>query len=405
MSAFEYTALDAVGKQRKGVLEGDTPRQIRQQLREKGYSPLSVVEVQQKEARRGGQRLSFQRGVSATDLALVTRQFATLARSGLPIDECLRAVSQQTEKARIRSMLLGVRAGVMEGHTLAHALGDFPHIFPDLFRSTVAAGEQSGRLDVVLERLADYTENRQALIQKTSLALIYPTFLVVAAVAIVVVLLAYVVPQVVQVFDNIGQELPILTRGLILVSDTVRDYGLTAAVIGVIGFVIFRFMLRREGPRRQYHRIVMNLPLVGRLVRGLNAARFSRTFSILAASGVPVLEALRISSQVLTNLPMRMAVEDAATMVREGATIHVALDKSGYFPPMTIHLIASGESSGNLEGMLERAASSQEREVETLISAVMGIFEPMLLLMMGGVVLLIVLAILLPIFDINQLVQ
>ncbi len=405
MGAFEYTALDSTGKQRKGVMEGDAPRQIRQQLREKGYSPLTVVEVKQKESRQSKQLFTLQRGISATDLALITRQFATLARSGMPLDESLRAVSQQTEKPRIRNVILGVRSRVLEGHTLADAFSDFPQIFPDLYRSTVAAGEQSGRLDMILERLADYTENRQAMIQKTMLALIYPSFLIIAAVGIVIVLLAYVVPQVVQVFDNIGQELPVLTRALIALSAAIREYGIVGAIVLAVGIFSFRFAVKHDGPKRHYHRMLLKLPLLGRLIRGLNSARFARTLSILTASGVPVLEGLRIAAEVLSNLPMREAVSDAANMVREGGGIAVALDKSRYFPPMTIHLIASGESSGDLEGMLERAAGSQEREVETLISAVMSIFEPVLLLLMGGVVLLIVLAILLPIFDLNQLVQ
>lgn len=404
MGAFEFTALDGTGKQRKGVLEGDTPRQIRQQLREQGFTPLAVVEVQQREAKRSRQGF-MQRGISATDLALITRQFSTLVRAGLPIDEALRAVSQQTEKARIRSMLLGVRARVTEGHPLASALADFPHVFSDLYRSTVAAGEQSGRLDIVLERLADYAENRQAMMQKTMLAMIYPSFLVFASLGIVTALVTFVVPKVTQVFMDLKQELPALTKGLIALSDFMREYGLTLGLFIVVAVVVFRFLLRREGPRRQYHRVLLRLPVLGRLIRGLNAARFARTLSILSASGVPVLDALRIASQVLSNLPMRQAVEQAAVMVREGTAIAVALDKSRYFPPMTIHLIASGESSGNLEGMLERAASSQEREVETMISAALGIMEPVLLLVMGAVVMLIVLAILVPIFDINQLVK
>ena len=404
MGAFEYTALDATGKQRKGVLEGDTPRQIRQHLREQGFTPLNVLEVRKKEEKRSRQSF-YQRGISATDLALLTRQFATLVRSGLPIDEALRAVSQQTEKERIRSMLLGVRARVTEGHPLAVAMADFPHIFSHLFRSTVAAGEQSGRLDVVLERLADYTENRQAMMQKTSLALIYPIFLVLASTGVVVVLVAYVVPQVVQVFSNLNQALPFMTQILITGSDFLREYGIAGFLALAVLFGLFRLALRRDGPKEMYHRFLLRLPIIGRMIRGLNAARFARTLSILAASGVPVLEGLRISSQVLSNLPMKKAVEHAATMVREGSAIAVALDRSRYFPPMTIHLIASGESSGNLEGMLEKAASSQEREASTLISAFLGILEPLLLLVMGGVVLFIVVAMLVPIFNINQLVR
>ena len=406
MGAFEYTAMDAVGKQRKGVLEGDTPRAIRQQLRDKGYTPLAVVEVRQREAKRSRKSgFGFQRGISSTDLALFTRQFATLTHSGLPIDEALKAVSQQTEKARIRSMILGVRSRVLEGLPLANAMEDFPHAFPELYRSTVMAGEQSGKLDGVLDRLADYTENRQALIQKTSVALIYPIFLIIASIAIVVALLTFVVPQVVQAFSDMGGTLPWLTVALIAISDWLREYGLMAGFALVVLFIVVNLILRNPAPRKRYHQLLLKLPVIGRLVRGLNAARFSRTMSILVASGVPVLEGLRISSSVLTNLPMRLAVEDAATFVREGSSISVALDKSGYFPPMTIHLIGSGESSGNLEDMLERAAASQEREVETMIAAFMGILEPLMLLVMGGVVLLIVLAILMPIFEMNTLLN
>lgn len=405
MSAFEFSALDTTGRSHKGLLEGDTPRQIRQQLRDKGWTPLTVEQVRQKESRKGSFNVSLRRGISATDLALIARQLATLVRAGLPIEETLRAVSQQTEKARLKSMLLAVRARVMEGHSLAVALGDFPSAFPNLYRTTVAAGEQSGYLDVVLERLADYSESKQQLNQKMTLALIYPALLTIVAILVVTALLAFVVPKVVQVFDNIGQQLPIATRILIALSDFIRDYGLILLGVIVLLSVGFRFLMRHEGPRYRYHQLLLKLPLVSRLVRGLNAARFARTFSILTASGVPVLDGLRISSQVVSNLPMRAAVEEAASKVREGASLHAALERSRYFPPMTIHLIASGESSGNLEGMLDRAAISQEREMETLMAALLGLFEPLLIIGMGGAVLFIVIAILLPIFDLNQLVK
>ncbi len=404
MGAFEFTALDARGREQKGVLEGDAPRQIRQQLREKGWMPLSVQEVIQRET-RSKKQISLRRGVSATDLALITRQLATLVRAGLPLEECLKAVAQQTEKSRLKSMLLGVRSRVMEGHTLAMGLADFPHVFPELYRSTVEAGEQSGHLERVLERLADYTENRQQMRQKIQLALFYPALLTAVAILVVVGLMTYVVPQVVQVFENIGQNLPALTRILIAISDFLRENGLTILLLIVAGSVAFVYLMKRDGPRRQFQRLVMRMPLAGRLEKGMNTARFARTFSILMASGVPVLEAMRISAQVMSNLPMRDAVDEATDRVREGASIHAALEKSGYFPPMTVHLVASGEASGKLEEMLERAAINQEREIETLIAAMLGLFEPMLILVMGGVVLIIVLAILLPIFDLNQLVQ
>ncbi|HHJ14156.1 MAG TPA: type II secretion system protein GspF [Gammaproteobacteria bacterium] len=414
MGAFEYVALDAGGKEKKGVLEGDTPRQIRQQLRDQGLTPLEVSEASQRVARKKGGAKGkaessstggrFGRGISATDLSLITRQLATLVRSGLPLEEALQAAAQQNEKPRLKSMLLAVRARVMEGHTLATGLADFPRVFPELYRTTVSAGEQSGHLDVVLERLADYTENRQQMQQKIQLALFYPAMLTLVAAFVVIGLMTYVVPQVVQVFDNIGQELPGLTRGLISVSDFMRDYGLFVLVVLAAGIGLANWVLRKEGPKRRFHKFLLRLPLIGRLERGVNAGRFARTFSIVTASGVPVLDGLRIAAEVMSNVPMREAVEEATRKVREGASISAALEKSGYFPPMTVHLIASGESSGKLEEMLERAAINQEREIETLISAVMGLFEPVLILVMGGVVLVIVLAILLPIFNLNQLV-
>jgi general secretion pathway protein F len=404
MAAFTYTALDPTGRTKKGLLEGDTARQVRQLLRDQGLTPLSVEEIARREARRTRGPL-LQRRVGALDLALLTRQLSTLVRAGLPLDEALSSVAQQSAKARVKSLLLGVRARVMEGHSLADGLEQFPHVFPELYRATVAAGERSGHLDVVLERLADYAEARQQMQQKTLLALFYPLLLTGVAVLVAVALLAYVVPQVVQVFANIGQELPWLTRALIAVSDFLRDTGLVLLGGIVAAGIGAQYTLRREGPRTRFHRLLLRLPLIGRLVRGLNAARFARTFSILMASGVPVLEAMRISAQVLSNLPMRRAVEEAAARVREGASIHAALEQSGCFPPMTVHLIASGESSGTLEAMLDRAAANQEREMETLIAAVLGLFEPLLILVMGGLVLVIVLAILLPIFELNQLVR
>ncbi|MGB5306004.1 MAG: type II secretion system inner membrane protein GspF [Gammaproteobacteria bacterium] len=405
MGAFEYTALDVKGREKKGVIEGDAPRQVRQQLREQGWVPIEVQEVAQRETRSHTRPALLQRGISATDLALITRQLATLVRAGLPLEECLRAVSQQTDRARLKSMLLAVRSRVMEGHTLAAGLSDFRHVFPELYRTTVEAGEQSGHLERVLERLADYTEGRQQMRQKIQLAVFYPAMLTLVAILVVGGLMTYVVPQVVQVFDNIGQELPPLTRGLIATSDFLRESGTTILLLLILSGVAIGYLLRNPGNRRRFHLLLLGIPLVGRLERGLNTGRFARTFSILTASGVPVLEAMRISAQVMSNLPMRGAVDEAAARVREGASIASALERSGYFPPMTVHLIASGESSGKLEDMLERAAINQEREIETLIAALLGLFEPLLILFMGGVVLIIVLAILLPIFDLNQLVQ
>jgi general secretion pathway protein F len=407
VSAYEYLALDHSGRQRKGLLEGDTARQVRQLLRDQGLTPLSVEETRG-EAQTGEVRRRsglFKPRISATELALVTRQLATLVRSGLPLEQAIQAVAQQTERPKSRSLLLSVRSRVMEGHTLAAALESHPSVFPELYRATVAAGEQSGHLDVVLERLADYAEARQQMRQKLTLALLYPVILTMVAILVVIGLLTYVVPQVVQVFDSLGQNLPILTVILLDTSAFLRQHGMTMLAVLAVASVLFSLLMRRPGFRRWVHAVLLRLPLVGRLQRGVNTGRYTRTLSILLASSVPVLEALRISGQVITNLPMRDAVERTAVKVREGADLHSSLSESGYFPPMTVSLIASGEASGNLEKMLDRAAIQQDRETETLVGALMGLFEPLLILTMGLVVLVIVLAILLPIFEMNQLVR
>jgi general secretion pathway protein F len=403
MGAFEYTAVDPSGKEKKGVIEGDTPRRVRQALRERDLLPLSINEIAEKETSKK-QIFPARRALSANDLAIITRQIATLVHSGIPLEEALTAVGEQNDKPRIKSVIMGVRAKVMEGHTLADGLADFPKAFPEIYRATVLAGEQSGHLDAVLERLADYTESRQELRQKIMNAMIYPIVLTVLAFSIVSLMLVYVVPKVVGVFANTGQELPALTTALIALSDFLRDYGVFVLIlIGVLAWVARR-ALQHPGPRRKFHIFLLRLPVVGKLVRGLNTAQFTRTFSILTGSGVPVLESLQISAEVISNLPMRDGVEEAAARIREGAAIGKSLAASGHFPPLCIHLISSGEASGQLEMMLGRAAANQEREMDGLIAALLGILEPALIVGMGGVVLVIVLAILLPIFELNQLV-
>jgi general secretion pathway protein F len=403
VGAFEYVALDKSGKEAKGLIEGDTPRHVRQMLREKRLLPVKVTEVAQREARRQ-RAFSLRRGITPAELALVTRQLASLSQSGLPLEESLLAVSQQNDQPRTKSILLGVRSKVMEGHTLADGLADFPQAFPDLYRATIAAGEQSGHLDVVLERLADYTEARHELRQRVTNAMVYPITLVVMAVAIISFMLASVVPKIVDVFENTSAELPALTRAMIATSDFLRNHWLLV-LLGVAGLIWgIWWILKQEGPRRRWHHILLRMPIVGRLTRGINTARFTRTFSILAGSGVPILDAMRISASVIENLPMRDAVNDAAVRVREGASISKSLETSRLFPPMMVHLVSSGEAGGKLGEMLTRAADGQEREVDGLIAALLGILQPLLIVLMGGVVLLIVLAILLPIFEINQLI-
>ena len=407
MGAFEYTALDAAGRRHKGVLEGDTARQVRSLLRDKALLPVTVAEIAAQESRtqRAAGSFTLLRRVSTTDLALLTRQLATLVRAGLPLEEALLAVSQQTERPRVQSILLGVRARVMEGHALAVGLADFPRVFPEIYRATVAAGEQSGHLDTVLERLADYTESREVLRQKVLGAMLYPIVLTIMSFTIVSILLAYVVPKVVQVFENSRTRLPLMTRALVAVSDLIRHYGIWLLLALIALAVLFVRWQREPANQRRVHRWLLTLPLVGKLLRGFNTARFTRTLSILTASAVPVLDALRISGEVVTNLPMRDAVAEATARVREGAPIGRSLAASRLFPPMTIHLISSGESSGKLENMLERAALSQERELEGLVTALTGLLGPLLIVCMGMFVMGIVFAMLLPIFEMNTLIR
>jgi general secretion pathway protein F len=404
MGAFVYIALDPKGREQKGVLEGDTPRQVRQQLREQGLTPLEVNEAAERES-NAPRAFGIGRGISASDLALITRQLATLVRSALPVEESLLAASEQSEKPRLKSMLLAVRARVMEGHTLAQGLGQFPHVFPEIFRATVAAGEHTGHLDGVLERLADYAETRQQLRQKIGLAMLYPMILTVVALVIVTMLMIYVVPKITAVYIQSHKALPLLTQILIWISDTLRHEGIYLLILIIAAVFGISYLFRNPEVRKRWDSRQLKLPLVGRLVRGLNTARFTRTLSILAGSGVPVLDALRISGEVVENIPMREAVADATLRVREGSSISQSLGRSRLFPPITVHLIASGETSGQLPQMLERAAQHQERELEALTARMVGIFEPVLILVMGAMVMVIVLGVLLPIFDMNTMVH
>jgi len=406
MAAFEYQALDPKGHSVKGVLEGDAERQVRATLREKGLTPLRVDVIDRRaDAKHSRWSFSIRRGISSSELALITRQFSTLIHASLTIEQCLNALIEQVESARARAVLAGVRTRVLEGQSLARGLGMFPESFPDIYRSMVDAGEQSGRLDEVLSRLADYTENRQNLQQKVLLAFIYPALVTLVASAVVIGLLVYVVPQVTRVFENTGQALPLITVVLISISDFVRTGGWWWLSIGLMTIIVLRLALREPHLRLRWHYWLLRLPLVGRLLRGTNAARLSSTLGILTASGIPLLNAMQSAVQTVTNLPMRAAVEDALRQVREGGSLSRALGKTRLFPPMVIHLIASGEATGKLDQMLERAAVAQTRELENWVRALTALLEPLLILAMGAIVLFIVLAILLPIFEMNQLIK
>jgi general secretion pathway protein F len=404
MAAFEYLALDVRGRRHKGVLEADSARQVRQILRERQLSPLDVQATRTREQAPGGGHFSLVRGLSARDLALLTRQLATLIQAALPVEEALRAAAAQARVPRIQSMLLAVRARVLEGHGLASSLKEFPAAFPELYRATVAAGEHAGHLGPVLEQLADYTEQRQQSRQKIQLALLYPLILMCASLLIVAFLLGYVVPDIVRVFVDSGQTLPTLTRGLIVASEWVKGWGWLAVIVLLLGFFALRWALRDEAVKLRWHDLLLRVPLLGRLIRATDCARFASTLAILTQSGVPLVEALAIGAEVIVNRVIRAQVVVAAQKVREGGSLTRALEASGQFPPMMLHMIASGERSGELDQMLARTARNQENDLGAQVALMVGLFEPFMLVFMGAVVLVIVLAILLPILSLNQLV-
>ncbi|HZT61833.1 MAG TPA: type II secretion system inner membrane protein GspF [Burkholderiales bacterium] len=405
MSGFEYNALDAAGREKRGVIEADTERHARTLLRERGLAPLAVQSTRDS-VEKSALRERFSRaGLSRGELALVTRQFATLERAGLTIEECLNVLIEQAESAGARRLLAEVRARVLEGQSLSRGLAAFPSAFPQIYRAMIQAGEHSGKLGDVLERLADYTENRESLRNTMLTAFIYPALVTVVALLVVGGLLVYVVPQVTRVFVNMGQTLPLATRILIALSDFARASGLPTLAGLVAAFVVAKLLLRDEARRAAWHRWLLRLPVVGRLIRGVNAARFADTLGILTTAGVPLLASLQSAAAVLTNLPMRAAVEEAVRRVREGAALSSSLGSARLFPPLIIHLIASGEATGRLDTMLARAAEAQSRELDTWVRRLTALLEPVLIIFMGLIVLFVVVAILLPIFDMNTLVR
>lgn len=400
MGAFQYQALNKSGSTIKGMVEADSERQARQLLRDQGLIPVDIRTLaKQQHLLRSKDKLSAQ------DLSLLTRQLATLLAAGIPVEESLRGVGEQTEKDRVRGLIMGVRSKVLEGYSLAQALGEFPNAFPELYRATVGAGEQTGRLDLVLEKLADYTENQQGTKQKIQQALIYPTLMIVVSTAIISFLLAFVVPKIIEVFTSSGQTLPAMTQVLISISDVIKAYGLIIFIAMVIALAAFKKSLDNIKIKTAWHKLLLKLPVSSYLVRSVNVARYIHTFGILFAAGVSVLETMRVSASLLTNLVMRTSFDTAASRVREGTAINQALKDTGFLSPMATHLIASGEKSGQLAAMMERAASHMDNEVRRLIDTALTLLEPLVILFMGAVVLFIVLATLLPVFSMEQLVN
>lgn len=404
MAAFDYQAVDPRGKSKKGVIEGDNARQVRSLLRDQGLIPIEVTPSLVKAKEEASSSGFGSKKISSSELALITRQLATLVESGLPIEEALLAVAEQCEKDKLKSMIMSVRSKVTEGYSMAESMAEFPSIFDNLFRAMVAAGEKSGHLDRVLNRLADYTEQRQHMRSQLIQALIYPIIMTIVAVGVITVLLVAVVPEIVGQFEHMSQELPGSTLFLISMSDFLRAYLLWVVLAIIITMALFKRMLRRPTFLMEAHKRQLSLPIIGKVTRGLNTARFARTLSICTASAVPLLESMKISGDVLTNVHIKEKVKESADKVREGGSLHSSLKQTMLFPPMMLHMIASGERSGELEQMLERAADNQDREFEAIVSISLKVFEPALMVTMAGVVLFIVMAIIQPILQLNTLI-
>ena len=412
MSAYSYKALDNNGKIVKGVIEGDSERQVRTQLRSRDLKPVSVSSSNEKTGKQvseargvdGGFGRLFKPRISQSELALITRQMATLVQSNMPLDEALTATAQQARKPRIKSLMLQVRARVMEGHSLAYALGDFPQIFNEMYCAMVKAGESAGFLGTVLEQLADYTENSQYTQQKLKGAMIYPIVLMVLSVVVIGVLMVFVVPDLVGMFNHTNQELPGLTVFVIATSDFFSAWWWMVLLVIVSLIVLTRQLLKSPARRKVWHTVVLKIPFISSLVTSMDTARFASTLSILTSSGVPLLDGLRIAGEVLSNLRLREASKSVAVAVQEGSSLNRALTQADVFPPMMVHMVASGEASGELEAMLSRSSTNQQRELEMTLGNLMAVFEPLMIIVMAGVVCTIVFAILLPIIEMNNLI-
>ena len=406
MPAFRYEAVDDGGATHKGVVNSDSARAARADLRVQGLTPLAVEAITAQVDEKGvAKRRGFGERLSQNELALFTRQLASLLEAGLPLEQAFTALLEQAERPYVRDLIASIRAEVIGGASFSDALSRYPRDFAEIFRALVASGEQIGHLARVLSRLADYIERRNALVQKVKLAFTYPAIVTVVAFAIVIFLLTYVVPQIVSVFTNTKQKLPMLTMIMLAVSNFLKAYGIIMGVAVIGAFVAWRRALRNPALKLRYHTWLLTAPIYGKFERSLNTARFASTLAITTGSGVPILRALDTSRDTLSNVAMRDLVEQASAAVREGVSLARALSAQKHFPPMLIHMIRAGEITGELPAMLERAANSQQQDLERRTLTIAGLLEPVLILAMGVVVLLIVLAVLMPIIEINQLVR
>ncbi|WP_317932524.1 type II secretion system inner membrane protein GspF [Halioxenophilus sp. WMMB6] len=414
MAAFSYTAINNAGKTVKGVIEGDSERQVRAHLRGQQLKPLTVATTREKSAKGGGRKGAEASGFSLAKLfpaslnikerALVTRQLASLLQSGLPLDESLNTAAKQAGRPAVQSILFSIRSRVLEGHSLAQAFSEHPKSFDSMYRSMVRAGESSGYLGQVMEQLAEYIERNQHTANKLKMAMIYPVVLLTVSVSVVTILMVFVVPDLVQMFEQNERTLPLITRILIGFSDLLRNFGWLILLLLIGGVVGFQYLIKNAERRRTWHRFLLRVPLVKSVILLADSSRFAGTLSLLVESGVPLLQALRIATQVLGNTELQHACSDVSRTVQEGGSLNKALKQAGWFPPLLVQMTASGEANGTLDKQLKHCATNQERELEMKLTTTLGIFEPAIVVIMGGAIAFIMMAILLPIFDLNQMV-
>jgi len=406
MAAFEYQALDANGKNVKGITTGDHAKQVRAELRAQGLIPVAVKSVSDSKANnaqgRGGKTASKIK-IKSNDLSIMTRQMATLLDSGMTVEETLSAVIKQSEGHKMKSIMSDIRALVTEGYSLSDAIALYPYSFPEIYRASISAGEQSGTLDKVLDRLADYLESSHEMQQKISQAIVYPIFLFFMCSGILALLITVVVPKVVNVYKDTGQELPALTRYVIGLSDFLVSHGVLITVILTALFFITRYIFSQEGPAFWLHSLYLRTTGLRKMVQNVDSARMSRTLSIMVGSGVPILSSMQASQGVMNNKVLQRDLEQATEEVAQGVAIGRALERKGNFPPLLVHMVTSGENSGRLDHMLDKAATATENEMQTRVAMMVSLLGPLMILVMGGLVFTIVMAILMPIFNIQQL--
>lgn len=409
MAAFEYQALDTHGKTVKGITTGDHAKQVRSELRAQGLVPLDVNAVSESANKKSENKAKGSSArkvkIKLNDLSILTRQMATLLESGMTVEETLGAIIKQSDGYKIKSVMSDIRSLVTEGYSLSDAIALYPNSFPEIYRASISAGEQSGTLDKVLDRLADYLEDSHAMQQKVSQAVVYPVFLFFVCSAILVLLITLVVPKVVKVYEDTGQDLPWLTVAVINLSDFLVDHGLLLGLLLILIVLGIRYIFQQDGPRYWLHNLYLKTGGLRKMVQNVDSARMSRTLSIMVGSGVPILSSMQASEGVMNNRVLQKDLHAATEEVSQGVSIGRALERNGNFPPLLVHMVSSGENSGRLDHMLEKAATATENEMQTRIAMMVSLLGPMMILIMGTLVFTIVMAILMPVFNLQQIVN